>query len=53
MVTTIVPLAKLVARQALDDDPDFFLGRELTAGLTLDLPGNRWEGKENCVNLLE
>jgi hypothetical protein len=28
--------------QALEDDPDLFFGRELPAGLTLDLPDNRF-----------
>jgi hypothetical protein len=30
------------APQALEDDPDLFLGPELPAGLSLDLPDNRF-----------
>jgi len=32
------------APQAIEDDPDLFLGPELPAGLTLDLPNNRFRG---------
>jgi hypothetical protein len=28
--------------QSLEDDPDLFFGTELPAGLTLDLPNNRF-----------
>jgi len=28
--------------QALEDDPDLFLGRELPTGLSLDLPDDRF-----------
>jgi hypothetical protein len=31
-----------LAPQALEDDPDLFLGSELPAGLSLDLPDNRF-----------